>query len=65
MSDIDEREIDLTDIIRISPKGRFLVTRGELLELLDGHESGERHGFNVCSTGVCQEPCGPTGGCVQ
>ncbi len=29
----------------------------------DEHEARERFGFNVCRTGVCDEPCGDDGGC--
>lgn len=28
-------------------------------------ETGERHGWNVCRYGSCQEPCGDYGGCRE
>lgn len=34
-------------------------------DVLDSGVLWERHGFGVCSRGNCEEPCGPTGGCVR
>jgi RecJ-like exonuclease len=28
-------------------------------------ETGERHGWNVCRLGGCDEPCGDFGGCAR
>ncbi len=34
-------------------------------ELQDRGATRERYGAGVCMTGVCVEPCGPTGGCIR